>query len=346
MKTAIATTLLVLLAASGDSLIASAQAQDLVTEELMIPSTDPGIELYIRSKRPKNLNTFHPANIVLFVHGATFPSETSFDLELDGTSWMDYIARRGYDTYLVDVRGYGKSTRPAEMNEPASENPPLVRTETAAQDYSAAVDFILKRRNVSKLNVLGWSWGTSIAGLYASQNSEKVNRLVLYAPVWLRQEKPEDKAGKPLDAYRIIRWDAAKNWVTRGVPANMQLMPDAWREEWLRASFASDPIGATANPKYVRAPSGSRIDRKEYWSAGKSLYNASKIRAPTLIILGEWDVDTPPYMAQALYKELVNAASKRLVVVKEGTHALLIQKSRLRLFEEVQQFLDDSTSQR
>jgi len=308
----------------------------------MIPSADPGIHLYIRSKRAKNLNTFHPANIVLFVHGATFPSETSFDLELDGTSWMDYMARRGYDTYLVDVRGYGRSTRPAAMNEPADKNPPLVRTETAARDYSAAVDFILKRRNVSKLNVLGWSWGTSITALYTSQNGEKVNRLVLYAPVWLRQKKPGAKEEKRLGAYRIVKVDAARKWVTKGAPADTQLLPDAWREAWLRASFASDPVGASASPQYVRAPSGSRIDRKEYWSAGKPLYDPSAIRVPTLIVLGEWDVDTPLYMAQALFNELVNAAPTRLVVIKEGTHALLIQKNRMRLFDEVQRFFDES----
>jgi hypothetical protein len=32
-----------------------------------------------------------------------------------------------------------------------------VRTETAVKDVGAAVDFILKRRGVSKINLLGWS---------------------------------------------------------------------------------------------------------------------------------------------------------------------------------------------
>ena len=46
-------------------------------------------------------------------------TKTAFDLKLDGQSWMDYIAARGYDVYLLDVRGYGKSTRPREMSEKA-----------------------------------------------------------------------------------------------------------------------------------------------------------------------------------------------------------------------------------
>ena len=37
---------------------------------------------------------------MLFVHGATYPAHTAFDMQLDGMSWMDYIASRGYDVYL------------------------------------------------------------------------------------------------------------------------------------------------------------------------------------------------------------------------------------------------------
>jgi alpha-beta hydrolase superfamily lysophospholipase len=29
---------------------------------------------------------------------------------------MDYIAQHGWDVYLIDVRGYGRSTRPPEMD--------------------------------------------------------------------------------------------------------------------------------------------------------------------------------------------------------------------------------------
>jgi pimeloyl-ACP methyl ester carboxylesterase len=89
---------------------------NLVMEEFMIPGADPDVQLYVRNKRPRTMTSFKPDNIVLFVHGATYPAETSFDLQLEGLSWMDYIAARGYDVYLVDVRGYGKSSRPPEMD--------------------------------------------------------------------------------------------------------------------------------------------------------------------------------------------------------------------------------------
>ena len=83
---------------------------------------------------------------------------------------MDYIAARGYDVYLLDLRGYGKSTRPKEMAEDAENNPPIVRGDTAVKDIGAVVDFILARRNIPRLNLLGWSWGTTLMATYTTQN--------------------------------------------------------------------------------------------------------------------------------------------------------------------------------
>src|SRR5207253_1966368 len=103
-----------------------------------------------------------------------------------GVSWMDFIARRGFDVWLVDLRGYGRSTRPPEMSEPPEKNPPIVRTDTAVRDVTAAIDFILHKRGIEKLDLMGWSWGTTIMGSYAAANPSKVERLVLYAPQWLR----------------------------------------------------------------------------------------------------------------------------------------------------------------
>jgi pimeloyl-ACP methyl ester carboxylesterase len=314
--------------------------QELITEEFMIPGPDPGVQLYVRNKRPRSLATFNPDNIVLFVHGATYPAETSFDLQLDGLSWMDYIASRGYDVYLMDVRGYGRSSRPAEMDQPANRNPPIVRTGTAARDYAAAVDFVLKRRGVTKLNLMGYSWGTAIAALYTSQNNAKVNRLVLYAPLWVRSTKSHTDTGGALGAYRVVTMDSAKKRPT-GIPDGKKPMPDAWLEAWVRATFASDPVGAKGNPPFVRAPNGVELDGREHWSAGKPLYNPANIRVPTMLIVAEWDTDTPVYMAQTLFPRLVNAEPKRLVVIGGGTHGVMMEKNRMQLFNEVQLFLDE-----
>src|SRR5262249_30386402 len=145
----------------------------LVTEEMMAKSPDPGIEIYVRNKRPADMTTFRPERTVLYVHGATYPASTAFDLQLDGMSWMDYIAARGYDVYLLDLRGYGKSTGQKEMPKDPNANPPIVRGDTAVRDIGTVVDFILARRNIPRLNLIGWSWGTVTMSTYTTQNPGK-----------------------------------------------------------------------------------------------------------------------------------------------------------------------------
>ena len=161
---------------------ALAHSSSLLTEEMMVKTADAGIEIYVCNKRPAGMTTFRPERTVLYVHGATYPSETAFDLKLDGLSWMEYIASRGYDVWLLDLRGYGKSTRPKEMDDRPEANPPIVTGEVAVKDIGTVVDFILQRRNIARLNLLGWSWGTTLMATYTTRNVAKVERLVMYAP--------------------------------------------------------------------------------------------------------------------------------------------------------------------
>src|SRR4029453_4807129 len=156
----------------------------IVTEQFMIDSGDPGIKLYVRNKRPEDLLQFTSEKTLLFVHGATQPAEATFDLPLEGSSWMDYIAQHGWDVYLVDVRGYGRSTRPPEMDQPAARNPPIVTTDVAGREFGAAIDFILQRRGISRISLMGWSWGTVIMGAYTAAHTDKVESLVLSGPWW------------------------------------------------------------------------------------------------------------------------------------------------------------------
>jgi len=316
----------------------------LITEEFMVPALDPGIDIYVRNKRPAAMNAFRPERTVLFVHGATYPAHTTFDLPIHGLSWMDYIAARGYDVYLLDLRGYGKSTRPQEMAERPDANPPIVRTETAAKDISAAVDFIRQRRNIPRLVLLGWSWGTFSSPAYAIANPGKVERLVLYAPIWIGMtgRLAVAEAGR-LPAYRTVtREQASARWYG-GVPEEnkpMLIAPDVF-DAWWTATLASDPQGAKMSPPVIRAPNGVMADCAETWWIGKAYYDPARITAPALLVTAAWDNDVPPHMARKLFPLLVNSPDKRLVELAQGTHSAMMETNRFELFETVQAFLDE-----
>jgi len=133
------------------------------------------------------------------------------------TPMMDILAARGWDVWMLDVRGYSRSTRPAEMDRPAADSKPIVDTATAARDVASVVEFVMKQRGVPKVNLMGWSWGTSIMGLYTTTHNDNVARLVLYAPQWLSTQKvPAD--APPLGAYRAVTRGATRDRWLMGVP--------------------------------------------------------------------------------------------------------------------------------
>jgi pimeloyl-ACP methyl ester carboxylesterase len=324
---------------------AAADMPALETESYRIPAADPGIELYIRNKRPAGVTRFGPERILLYVHGATYPSETAFDLKLDGLSMMDYIAAQGWDVYLVDVRGYGGSTRPPAMDQPAADNPPFATTEDAVRDVGAAVDHILARRHVARINLMGWSWGTSTMGMYTSRHNDKVARLVLYAPMWLFDAPPLIGGDQKLGAYRTVSKESARDRWLKGVPEDKKaaLIPPGWFEQWADATWATDPDSAKTG--LLRAPNGVVADVRAYWMAGKPQYDPADITVPTMIAHAEWDADLPSYQARAYFAKLTHAPYKRFVEFGEGTHTIIMEKNRMQFFREVMAFLNEADPQ-
>jgi hypothetical protein len=65
---------------------------DVVMEEFRVIN-DPGIQVYVRNKHPAGMTQFSAAKTVIFVHGATYPAETAFDLRLDGVSCEPVVPR-------------------------------------------------------------------------------------------------------------------------------------------------------------------------------------------------------------------------------------------------------------
>jgi pimeloyl-ACP methyl ester carboxylesterase len=328
------------------SLPGAAQAQPrIVTEEFMVPTPTAGVEVFLRSKRPEGMQP-SPARTVLFCHGATYPAHTAFDLPLAGVSWMDYIAGRGFDVWSIDLPGYGRSTRPAAMGQPADANPPLVRGEEAVAAIGAASAFIRQRRGVPRTVLMAWSWGCSLIARYATENAGVAERLVLYAPQWLREGASPAGAGARLGAYRgVTQAQARERWIN-GVPeaARPGLIPPGWFEHWAGVTWATDPEGLRQNPPVLRAPNGVLADSAEYWQAGRPWWDPSKVTVPALLVVGEWDRDTPPAMATTIFPLLTASPGKRCVLLGEGTHTMIMERNRGTLFQAVQVFLEEAAA--
>lgn len=318
-----------------------ATSEAVAAEDLTIPSDTGGIALHLRHKWLPGSDPFSAERTVVLVHGATYASGSLFDVRLDGLSFLDHLALCGLDVFALDVRGYGGSTRPPEMEAPPELAAPIVRTDVGVRDLGSAVDFVRARGGHGAVHVVGMSWGGSVAGSFAAARPEAVSRLALVAPQWLRRGTSPLDAGGPLGAYRrVVVADMEARW--RGAApeaARDGLIPPGWFERWAAASLATDPQGATTG--VMRAVNGPVADIRDHWGQGRPVYNPAEIRAPVLLVHAEWDIDVPLDAAQAYFLALRAARYRRWVEIREGTHLVLLERQRMQAFTAISTFLTE-----
>jgi pimeloyl-ACP methyl ester carboxylesterase len=313
----------------------------IVAESRLIAGSAPDVQINLINKHRNDLQGFSAERTLVMMHGATFSSASLFDVAVAGASFMDVLAQAGYDVWAVDARGYGGSSRPAEMSRPPEESAPLVTARTAVEDFGAAVEFVCRHRDILRVNVLGMSWGATIAGTFASEVGERVEKLILVTPLWLSNEPLRIDAGGPLGGYRIVSPRAFEAAWRSAAPehARQDLIPDGWFEVWEKATLATDQ--ASLYPGAIRAPSGAVQDVRRHWTAGKPIYDPAAIICPVLIVAAEWDADVRFDMAHDLFVRLVGAPYKRLVEIGQGTHMVLMERNRRQVFDAIIGYLGE-----
>lgn len=312
---------------------------------MRIQSThDNDIELFVRHAAPTRDTEQHRA--VLFVHGASYPSTTFATPVAGGPSWMDRMAARGYDAYAMDVRGYGRSTRPAVMQAPAADNPPFARARDVVSDIDDVINQIRRDSDVGTVDLVGWSWGTVTTGLYATQHGDKLNRLVLYAPVYSTTNTAwTNKLAAPDDtdtlgdigAYRTITREAADQRWAEQITADA---PGAWRDPAVFKAWFDDML--TAEPDkdatMIKAPNGVLVDIWQIFHEDP-VYDAAAIDVPTLVIRGDADPTSSNTDALGLFHAL-GTDTKRYVIIGDATHFAALEKNAPQLFAETALFLE------
>jgi pimeloyl-ACP methyl ester carboxylesterase/heme-degrading monooxygenase HmoA len=274
---------------------------------------------------------------VLFLHGASFPSALAFGFKMNNYSWMDNLRENGYDVYALDFLGYGNSDRYPEMETNLSAGKPVGRALDVYKDVDKAIDFIIRKTGKPKVFLIGHSWGGSVAALYATKFPDKIAKLVLFAAITHRQDTAAIE--KIAGSYEMLtpeqRITSMKNLTPE--EKECQLEPEVfktWGSTWLR----SDTLAAKFKSNSIRFPSGPSQDVEDMLSS-KPYYTAGSIRAPTLVIRGEWDLYPDNADAERLFKTLDNAPYKKYVVIEKGTHVVHLEKSRYQLYDEVLHFL-------
>ena len=289
--------------------------------------------------------------VVLFVHGAGTPAEVAFDVPYQDYSWMAFLAGAGFDVFSVDMTGYGRSIRPAPMNDPCNlakdrqagfvaspcaASYPHTLTSIASDwnDIDAAVNYIRTLRHVDRLSLIAWSRGGPRAGGYAAQHPDKVRRLVVLAPGYDRNVQANAAEatladGVPLNTQSRQDFDA--NW-DRQVGCADQYERAASNAVWTEM-LASDPVGATWGPGVRRAP-----DMRGTWTPAM----AKKLAVPFLMVSGAHDKQVAPDRVRDLYAD-AGSTEKVFVDLACSSHNAMWERNHLLLFRASLEWLTHGT---
>ena len=296
--------------------------------------------------------------VALFIHGAGTPAEVAFDVPYQDYSWMAYLAQAGYDVFSMDMTGYGRSTRPAAMNDPCN----LAREQQAAfipglisapcvasyahqmttlasdwHDIDAVVDRVRALRHVEKVNVLAWSLGGPRSAGYAAQHPDKVAKLVLLAPAYNRAAQAEAPAQVPANGAAMntqSRDEFIANW-DRQVGCADQY-EGATRDSVWSEMISSDTVGATWGSGVRRAP--------QVTTWGWTTAVVAKTQVPTLMVSGAHDKQVNPDRVRELYTDL-GSPKKVFVDLACSSHNAMWEKNHLLLFKASLEWLTQGSVQ-
>lgn len=246
---------------------------------------------------------------LLFVHGSSMGSQPTFDLQIPGrpeASAMDHFARLGYDTWCVDMEGYGQSDKHRDINADIA---------TGADDLEAAADYIAKTRGVESFHVYGISSGALRAALFAQRRPERVRRLALDAFVWTGK-------GSPTLADRRKRLPEFQSRNRRPID-----------RAFVRSIFTRDHPG-TADEAVIEAfadailalddsvPTGTYVDM----CANLPVVDPARITAPTIVMRGQYDGIAGVEDLLEFFARLPNP-DKQFAVMPGIAHASFHQKN-------------------
>jgi pimeloyl-ACP methyl ester carboxylesterase len=297
------------------------QAQAIVTgQEHWTHKGD--VRLFMWEKYVGNPDSKRPT--ILFVHGSSMASQPTFDLKVPGrrdSSAMDWFAQRGFNTWCVDMEGYGRSDKKRDINFDIS---------NGVDDLVAASNYIMKTRGVKKFLVYGISSGALRAALFSQRQPDRVARLALDAFVWTGE-------GSPTLAER-----------TKRLPEFKKVNRRAIDRAFVHSIFNRDHAGC-AEEKVIEAfadailalddsvPTGTYVDM----CSKLPVVDPAKIAAATIIMRGEFDGIAGFDDLLAFFKRLPNP-DKQFTVMAGISHASFQQINYLMVYHILHSFFSQS----
>lgn len=318
--------------------------------------TRDGISIAIREVRDQDRSDRVP---MILLHGTKIPGLSEFDLDVPNGSLAEDMAKKGHVCYIVDARSFGRSERPAEMDEPPQPGKrALVRTIEITRDVDAAVDHLMETTGCDKVGLLGWGVGGTCLLMYASLQPEKVSHIILYVtiygggrtdktglgPQWSEADNPDQFDRNKNGNYSYNTLDFLEDHWDNQIPIEDKA---AWRDPAMVKAFSQalldgDPTSMERDPPSYRSANGM-LEDLFYMTRNQKLVHGNQVYCKVMIVDPEFDTLCETSDMDALVDDLIHAEEVVVYAPKNTTHYILLdrpERGRNDLLAKMDEFLN------
>jgi len=178
------------------------------------------------------------------------------------------------------------------------------------EDFIKQLNQLLEYFNIKKCNLIGFSLGSLIAQHFTSRHYDKINKLIIIGSVYKRTEeqlkKVKNRFNIALGGESITK-DSINRWFNKEY---LEKNPDV-------CDFFLNLLEKKKNNDFLPA-------YKLFVDADNFPLNFSNFTMPTLIMTGENEIGSTPYMSKMLQKEIQNS---KLYIVSKAKHMAVYEKA-------------------
>ncbi|MFN0263606.1 alpha/beta fold hydrolase [Tepidamorphus sp. 3E244] len=279
------------------------------------------MSLYMRNKFvPELKDTSSKRPPVILVHGSSLSATPSFDMQIDGLpdySFMDWLARKGWDVWTLDHESYGQSTKTDSNSDVAC----------GVEDLKEATKVIAEVTGKLQFHLYGLSSGALRATSFAQAQPDQVVRLALDAFVWTGEGSPTlTKRREGVEQYKAS--------------------PRRQIDEAMIASIFTRDEPGTSDPRLIDACAKMQLSYADFVPTGTyldmttrlPLVQPENITAPVLVVRGEHDGIATMADLLAFFEKLPNG-DRQFSVLAGLAHCTPLGLRRHVLWQTVEDFL-------
>lgn len=276
--------------------------------------------------------------VIIFVHGNTFPARADFDLPVSGYSLAGFLAERGQNCCYFDHRGYGRSYKPRRGES--------VGIDQRVEDLEAIYEFVTRKLGAQAVILVGLSTGCNTIARFLKKERSKVRGTVFLGPCYLVNSYMQVQTRR-ISLLKTIRamWGRVDDYLSmssnelfnRIYKNEAQYMDKDVVKEFIRVSMSSYAPGADKLVSPVLA-FPELLKRREPWAP---MFDVEQIKRPLLVLRGRND----EICCQITARKLVENVKKynpdvHLVTFENKKHDMHLYRDHFNVFQEIFEFVN------